>query len=124
MFSILYFMSQFLKPYKLGVVSGMLAFAAAGSMIGWPLFRLGKNLHKRGRLPDMKPLRVTISSSVVAVLVLFFFLVPLPVSRVIQTGAVELQPDPDQPDDAAKVFVAHPGILEVLGPRTRDGQRV
>src|SRR5438309_2507717 len=31
-FSILYFMSQFLKPYKLGVVSGMLACAAAGSM--------------------------------------------------------------------------------------------
>src|SRR5205807_7258049 len=31
-FSILYFMSQFLKQYKLGVVSGMLAFAAAWSM--------------------------------------------------------------------------------------------
>src|ERR1700737_2089331 len=29
-FSILYFMSNFLKPYKLGVVSGMLAFAAGG----------------------------------------------------------------------------------------------
>ena len=72
----------------------------------------------------MKPLRVTISSSVVAVVFLFLFLVPLPVSRVIQTGAVELQPDPDQPDDGAKIFVPVPGILETLGPRTRDGQRV
>src|SRR2546427_5534255 len=34
-FSILYFMSQFLKPYKLGVVSGMLSFSAAGAMVGW-----------------------------------------------------------------------------------------
>ena len=54
-FSILYFMSRFLKPYKLGVISGMLAMGAAGSMIGWPLFRMLKNLNKRGRLPDMKP---------------------------------------------------------------------
>ena len=40
----------------------------------------------------MKPVRVTISSCVVAAVLLFIFLVPLPVSRVIQTGAVELQP--------------------------------
>src|SRR5919204_3511840 len=65
-FSILWFMSQFLKPYKLGVVSGMLACAAAGSMVGWPLYRLGKNLHKRGRLPDMKPVRVTLSAMALA----------------------------------------------------------
>ncbi len=121
---IILFLYSFLEPYRLQVVSEMLAWAAAGSLIGWPLFRLGKNLHKRGRLPDMKPLRVTISSCVVAVVFLFLFLVPLPVSRVIQTGAVELQPDPDQPDDGAKIFVPVPGILETLGPRTRDGQRV
>jgi putative peptide zinc metalloprotease protein len=121
---IILFLYSFLEPYRLQVVSEMLAWAAAGSLIGWPLFRLGKNLHKRGRLPDMKPLRVTISSSVVAALLLFVFLVPLPVSRVIQTGAVELLPDPDQPDDAAKIFVPVPGILEGLGPRARDGQHV
>src|SRR5438552_7675915 len=72
-FSILYFMSQFLKPYKLGVVSGMLAFAAAGSMIGWPLYRLGKNLHKRGRLPDMKSGRVTLSAIGLGILIVLFF---------------------------------------------------
>jgi putative peptide zinc metalloprotease protein len=121
---IILFLYSFLEPYRLQVVSEMLAWAAAGSLIGWPLFRLGKNLHKRGRLPDMKPMRVTISSCVVAAVLLFVFLVPLPVSRVIQTGAVELQPDPDQPDDAAKIFVPVPGILEKLGPRCRDGQRV
>jgi putative peptide zinc metalloprotease protein len=121
---IIVFLYSFLEPYRLQVVSEMLAWGAAGSLIGWPLFRLGKNLHKRGRLPDMKPLRVTITSTVVALFVLFVFLVPLPVSRVIQTGAVELQPDPNQPDDAAKVFVPFPAILESLGPRTKDGQEV
>ena len=43
-FIILFFFSNFLKPYKLEIVGQMLAFAALGSMLGWPLYRLGKNL--------------------------------------------------------------------------------
>src|SRR5205807_3105268 len=50
-FSILYFMGSFLKPYKLQVISSFLMIFAAGSMVGWPLFRLAKNLNRRGRLP-------------------------------------------------------------------------
>src|SRR6516162_5612867 len=91
-FSILHFMSMFLKPYKLGVVSGMLACAAGGSLVGWPLFCLIKNVHKRGRLPDMNSVRVTISSIVLAGAILFFFLVPLPVSRVRDLGLVQVKP--------------------------------
>src|SRR5207253_9310963 len=106
-FSILYFMSFFLEKYKLGVVSRMLAFAAAASMIGWPLYRLGKNIHKRGRLPDMKPVRVTVTAAVVAAVLLGFFFVPLPVSRVRQSGVVEVQPE-----FITKVFVAEPGTLD------------
>src|SRR6516225_919444 len=66
-FSILYFLSMFLKPYKLGAVSGLLACAAVGSMIGWPAWRLFDNLRKRGRLPDMKPERVRVSAAIVGV---------------------------------------------------------
>src|SRR5207302_1912773 len=62
-FVILRFMATFLKPYKLEVISTMLAALAAGSMVGWPLYRLGKNLHKRGRFPDMKSARVVVSSA-------------------------------------------------------------
>ena len=40
--------------------------AALASMVGWPLYRLVKNVHKRGRLPDMKPVRVTVSAALVA----------------------------------------------------------
>src|SRR5262249_27218123 len=90
-FVILWFLYNWLKPYKLGVLSGMLAMAALGSMIGWPLFRLGKNIHKRGRLPDMKPIRVTVTCSIFAALILAAFTLPLPVSRVHAEGVVELE---------------------------------
>src|SRR5262245_33079847 len=106
-FVILRFMATFLKPYKLEIISNFLALLALGSMIGWPIFRLGKNIHKRGRLPDMKPVRVTITSCVVATLVLAFFFLPLPVSRVRQAGLVQVQPHAIE-----KVSVVLPGRLE------------
>src|SRR5205085_3361693 len=81
-FTILYFMYNFLRPYKLEVISTGLAFAAAASMAGWPLWRLGKNIHKRGRLPDMKRWRVLTSAAVLTALVRFACLVPVPVRRI------------------------------------------
>jgi putative peptide zinc metalloprotease protein len=116
-FVILKFMATFLKPYKLEVISTMLAFFAAGSMIGWPLFRLGKNLHKRGRLPDMKSVRVTLSAAAVACLLLGFFFLPLPVSRVRQTGLVQVQPV-----DVDHVPVKVAGLLEKIN--VKEGQWV
>jgi putative peptide zinc metalloprotease protein len=116
-FSILYFMDSFLKPYKLEVISHILTLAALGSMVGWPLYRLGKNLHKRGRLPDMKRWRVLTTSAVFSALVLFVCLVPVPISRI--RGQAMVQPIPD---NCANVFVKYPGILEEL--KVRAGQTV
>jgi putative peptide zinc metalloprotease protein len=116
-FSILYFLSIFLKPYKLGAISQLLAVAAAGSMIGWPLYRMGQGLHKRGRLPDMKPQRITAASAVLAVVLLLFFLLPLPVSRVRQTSLIQVEPESIQ-----KVSVPEPAVLERL--LVKDGQSV
>jgi putative peptide zinc metalloprotease protein len=116
-FVILWFMYNFLKPYKLGVISAMLAFMAAASMVGWPLYRLGKNIHKRGRIPDMKPVRVAISASVLAALVALFFFLPLPVSRVRQTGLVEIAPDA-----AVPVYLHVQGRLERI--LVKEGQVV
>lgn len=118
-FSILTFMATFLKPYKLEVISQFLALAAAGSMFGWPIYHLGKNLYKRGRLPDMKRAKATASAMVVLAVVLFVFLFPLPVSRVRQTGVVQIQPTA-----VTKVFlhVPYPCILEKLS--IRDGESV
>lgn len=123
-FGILWFFYMFLKPYKLGAVGGLLAMGALASMIGWPLYRLGKNLYKRGRLPDMKTWRVTLTALTVGLVVVLFFTVPLPVSRVRQTALVEVHPDA-----ASKVHVSVPGV----GDRTpgilkrleiKDGQSV
>jgi putative peptide zinc metalloprotease protein len=116
-FSILYMLHRFLRPYKLGVVSDFMAIFAAGSLAGWPLYRLGKNLYKRGRVPDMKMLRVALCAAAVAAVVVLFFLVPLPVSRVRQIGLVELTPDKN-----TKVFVTVPGTLEEL--KVHDGEPV
>src|SRR5262249_53783643 len=105
--------------YKLQVISEMLALAAAGSMFGWPLYNLGKNLHKRGRLPDMKRARVTFCAMIVAAVVLFVLLVPLPVSRVRQVGVVEPQSNAVQ---KLALHVPFPCILEDL--KVHDGQWV
>ncbi len=61
-------------------------------MIGWPIYSMIKNICKRGRLPDMKPIRVTITATVVGAFLLGFFFLPLPVTRVRQPGLVEIQP--------------------------------
>jgi putative peptide zinc metalloprotease protein len=122
-FSILYFLSVFLKPYKLGAISAFLAMAAAGSMAGWPLWRLFSGIHKRGRLPDMKSRRVLVSASALGAVLFVFFFVKLPVtSRIRETGVVELQPEA-----ILKLYVPDPGgTLERLhvrnGEFVREGQ--
>lgn len=92
-FGIIWFFYQFLKPYKLGALGGLLAVAALSSMVGMPIYQLIESLRRRGRLPDMKQWRVTVSLCVLGVVVLLFFLLPLPVARVRQTGLIQVQPD-------------------------------
>jgi putative peptide zinc metalloprotease protein len=116
-FVILKFMATFLRPYKLEVISTMLAVAALASMVGWPGYRLLKNVAKRGRLPDMKPTRVTISAGLVAAVLLAAFLVPLPVTRVRQAGVVQVQPT-----EIEQVHIRVPGRLEKIF--VKEGQHV
>ncbi len=120
-FGILWFLYSFLRPYKLEVISQMLALGAAGSMAGWPLYRLGKNIYQRGRLPDMKKWRVLASAAVLTAAVLFACLVPLPVSRIRVPAMVQADPSA-----TGKVYVRHDGILTNLNVRpgqTSGGQR-
>jgi putative peptide zinc metalloprotease protein len=99
----------------------MLAVAALASMVGWPIYRLGRNIHRRGRLPDMKGIRVTITCCVFAALLGFFFLVPLPVSRVYAEGVVELEPGFWEP---VYVRIAENGKGRLVKLYVKDGQRV
>src|SRR5262249_15639251 len=114
---ILIFMYNWLKPYKLGSISAGLALASLASMIGWPLYRLFKGLHKRGRFPDMKRLNVSISAAIVAAVVLVFFLLPLPISRVRQTGLVQIDP-------AYVRKVTVPQDATLMAVYVRNGQQV
>lgn len=116
-FSILYFMYTFLKPYKLGAISYMLGTAALGTMVGYPIYRLGKALHRRGRIPDMKPVRVWVLAGVVALLLLAFFFLPLPM-RVNALALVQVDPQKMDPIVVPEVG----GYLEEL--YVHDGQEV
>lgn len=105
-FFILQFMATFLAPYKLEIISNLLALGALASMIGWPLYRMGKNLVKRGRLPDMKSGRVIMTSIVGAGLILGFFTIPLPVTRIREFGLVQFHPE-----YVSQLFVSTDAIL-------------
>ncbi len=116
-FTILYFLSNFLKPYKLEVLSQMLALFALGSLLGWPLVRMFQGLHKRGRVPDMKFVNTAITATVIAALLVGFFFLPLPVSRVRETGVVKIMPS-----EVAAVHLKGDGRLEEI--YVQDGQIV
>jgi putative peptide zinc metalloprotease protein len=108
-FSILYFFYSFLRPYKLEVVSNMLVVAAVASMVGWPIYRMGKNIWRRGRLPDMKRLRVAATCTVAAVILGFLCFVPVPISRIRGVGLVQ-----PHPDSAGVAVVRRSGYLQEL----------
>lgn len=116
-FVIVKMISTMLKPYKLEAISNLMAVAALASMLGWPLYRLLKNVHKRGRLPDMKTARVTISACLVAGVLAVIFFVPMPVTRVRETGLVQVHPL-----DVEPVHVTVPGQLEKV--HVQEGQFV
>jgi putative peptide zinc metalloprotease protein len=116
-FGILYFISMFLKPYKLEAIGQMMTLAAIGSMAGWPLYNLGKGLHKRGRLPDMSRVRVSVSLAVLGTVLVAFFAVPLPVGRIRERALIQVQQDA-----LRELYVNERGILERLP--VRDGQLV
>src|SRR5262245_5140807 len=91
--SILFFLAKWLKPYKLEALSMLLALGALASMVFWPIYRLVKSVRQRGRLPDMKRKRVIASGFVVVLILVAFFVLPLPVSRVRETGLVQVSED-------------------------------
>ncbi|MBY0227987.1 MAG: hypothetical protein K2W96_01770 [Gemmataceae bacterium] len=122
-FGILWLFSTFLKPYKLEVIGNLLTLAAVASMTVWPTYNLLKGIYKRGRLPEMKRARVLITGSVFAALLLFLFLVPVPISRVRGPALVQARPDA-----TSSVPLRRSAILTELrfhpGDRVRKGQEL
>ncbi|QJW96467.1 site-2 protease family protein [Frigoriglobus tundricola] len=117
-FSILWFLADFLNP-KLKILSQMLAVLSLASLFVWPGYKVIKNIHQRGRLPDMKAARVYITLGVFGAVVLAFLLLPLPVSRVYETGLVAVDPDALE-----GVMLPEPARLERLEGAAGPGQKV
>jgi putative peptide zinc metalloprotease protein len=116
-FSILYLFYTFLRPYKLEMVGNLLTLAAIGSMTIWPVFTMGKNIVKRGRLPDMKRKRVLVTSFVVACFALVLILVPMPISRIRGMAVVQAHPDA-----SAQIVLKRSAVLVRL--RVQPGEKV
>ncbi len=115
-FSIIWMLADFLGP-KLKVLSHMLAIMSLASMFVWPVYRMIKNVRQRGRLPDMKTKRVYVTLAIFTALVIGFFTVPLPISRVRDTGLVSVSPD-----HTLSIGLLEPAILQKM--EVEEGQTV
>jgi putative peptide zinc metalloprotease protein len=120
MFGILWFLADFMGP-KLKILSQALAVVSLLSLFVWPTYKVVKNIRQRGRLPDMKATRVYITLAVIGGFFAALFLLPLPVSRVRETGLVTVDPGAFE-----GVMLPEPARLTALevtpGQQVRKGQ--
>jgi len=120
MFGILWFLADFMGP-KLKILSQLLAIVSLASIFVMPTYKIIKNIRQRGRLPDMKSTRVYITLAIFGGVIAAFFLVPLPVSRIRDTGLVVVDPGASEP-----VLLPEPARLTALevkpGQQVRKGQ--
>jgi len=116
-FVALWLVAHFLRPYKLDSLAALLACFTIVGLVVVPLVSLIGRLCHYGRLPAMKSTRVARSAGLLAAGLAAFFLVPLPVGRIRQTGLIELRPDA-----AIQVYVPASAVLQRL--HVREGQHV
>src|SRR3954470_1974816 len=77
-FSIIFFLSQVLKPYKLQSVSYMLAVGALVPLLGMPVYQIGKFLRTPGRLRKVKKARAAGFAAAFVAMVAGVLLTPTP----------------------------------------------
>jgi putative peptide zinc metalloprotease protein len=113
-FSILFFLYQFLKPYKLGSISAALAIGSLIPMVGMPLYQTLKFIRTPGRMRKVKKVRAASFAAVALAAVVAILSIPTPLRL---QGSMVLQPARPQ-----YVYAEVPGILKDL--RVRDGDWV
>lgn len=104
--SILIFLYTFLKPYKLGDISAMLATGAVFTMFIYPLYSTFKLVRQRWRTMKVKKLQMALSLTLAAAALATLLLIPIPMR--IHAPLIL------QPRDAATVFIEAPGVLTEL----------
>ncbi|MFO0944450.1 MAG: peptidase M50 [Planctomycetota bacterium] len=111
---ILWFLYTFLKPYKLGMLSAMLATMAAFTLFVLPAYRVLKMLGQRWRSMKVNKLRMSLAIATTVAVVALILLIPYPMRIDV--------PMILQPRAATTIFVQVPGILKRLD--VRDGEKV
>jgi putative peptide zinc metalloprotease protein len=114
-FSILFFLYQFLKPYKLGSISAILAVGSLIPLVVMPLFQMFKFVGQPGRMRKVKKARAAAFFAAFAALVAAILMIPTPLHV---SGTLVLAPA-----DPAPVYVEVPGRVERYFVRDGDAVR-
>jgi putative peptide zinc metalloprotease protein len=121
-FSILFFLYHFLKPYGLEKIGQMLALASLWGLIVMPLYQLGKFFYVPGRLEKVKKVRMYSSLAALIAILLAIIFIPLPHTVL---AIVEIQP---HAADQVYVNAREGGVLAQLdvkaGQTVVQGQRL
>ena len=104
MASIMYFLYQVFKPYRLEIIGHAIIAMSLFGLIVMPLYKLFRFFYIPGRLEKVKKPRMIASLTVLGLIAAFIIFVPLPHSIY---GTFEVQPRGAEP-----IYVTVPGILE------------
>lgn len=110
--SILWFLYQMFKPYRLEVVAQVFGLVAVAGMVGQPLWALVQFVRVPGRSQQVKPARLKGALAGAAAIIAAALFIPLP-HRVFGTFTLE-------PQNPQHVFVEVPGRLVEIFARPGD----
>lgn len=120
LFSILWFMHQIWKPYRLQIFGYAIIGMSLIGLIGVPIYKVTKFFYVPGRMQKVKKLRFYLSLLGLAAIISFILFVPLPHS-VICILEVRVH-------DADQIYVEVPGLLEEVfvkpGDQVTKGQKL
>ncbi len=110
--SILWFLYQVFKPYRLQIISQAIVAMSLYGLVGMPLYKLGKFFYVPGRLDKVKKPRMYASLAGLAIVVSAFVFIPLPYN-VICTLEIQAR-------DATAVYVDVAGRLDEINVTPGD----
>jgi putative peptide zinc metalloprotease protein len=114
---VLYFLATFLEPYGLGALGPLLGVAGVLAVVGRPAWAVVRAVFVRGRLPEIRAVRLWLVLGTLGGVLGLSVLVPLPM-RVEGEALIEVDPDHVQ-----RVVVPEAGGF-VSDIPVRDGQAV
>ena len=120
LFSILWFMHQIWKPYRLDVIGYAIISVSLIGLIGMPIYKITKFFYVPGRMHKVKKPRFYMSLAGLAGIIAFILFVPLPHSVICSLEV--------RAHDADHVYVEVPGLLEEVyikpGDKVTAGQEL